>query len=149
MPTIDIPDKICRKCSSTTWFFRFDKLKNRTVYSCIPCKYRIDKIWRDNNPEVSKGINKKSRDKVKHTKEYKLKNVKRASTWNKNNPERHKEHHQKTLKNYVKNISDYYIKNIIVNTTDGIRYSDVTPQLIEIKRKSIKLKRQIKSLCLQ
>jgi len=147
MPRMNIPDKICRKCGSTDWFFRFDRLKNSTVYGCVPCKYRIDKSWRQGNLEVSRAICKRSKDKVKHTEEYKHKNVQKAMKWNKNNPERHKEHHKKTRENYVKNLSDYYVKCMIVNSSssDRISYSDVSLDMVEIKRKHALLRRQIKN----
>jgi hypothetical protein len=145
MPRMNIPDKICRKCGSTDWFFRFDRLKNSTVYGCVPCKYKADKSWRQSNPEATKAICKRTRDKVRHTEEYKHKNVQRAMLWNKNNFERHKEHHKKTRDNYVKNLSDYYVKSMIVNSSDGIDYSDISLDMIEIKRKHALLRRQIKN----
>jgi hypothetical protein len=65
--------------------------------------------------------------------------------WNKNNVEKHKEHHKKTRDNYVKNLSDYYVKSMIVNSSDGIGYSDISLDMVEIKRKHALLRRQIKN----
>lgn len=159
MPTIDIPDKICSHCGGTKWFVLYQKYKDKvyTVYTCAIRKMENQKKWNAENREKRCLIYKKSKDKVKHTQDYITKNRKRAAEYYKKYPEKVYAHSKiSRLKNpqkwnlasklkkreYVETASDSYIKSLICQD-NTLSYNDIPQELIELKRKQLKLKRQI------
>lgn len=115
MPTIDIPDKICPHCGGTRWYLR----KLTSYQTCINCKMERDKKY----PRVER--NKKYFQKRKITEE-------------------HKEYWKKYNKESSRVLTKTHVKRAIVYKT-GISCLDVPDELVEIKRKEILLKRQIKN----
>jgi hypothetical protein len=158
MPTIDIPDKICPHCGTTKWFMHKRKYKDK-IYIKYTCTVKLSESnikFRKNNPDKLKEYRKKSR--LKNGKKYSIKakeyslnwylankeiTVQRSKEWAKNNPEKHKELRKKLDKKASNNLSDRYLKSIL-SDDNSITYSDVTQDLIEIKRKQLLLKRKSK-----
>ena len=71
----------------------------------------------------------------------------RVSKWQMANPERVKEIHKNSLKRYnrkhVDSLSEKYVKTLLTNYT-SLKPSDISQELVELKRKSLKLQRQLK-----
>ncbi len=166
MPTIDIPDKICPHCGGTKWYVKTDKyinkngvLKQYISHSCIILVKERDKKWKSENPEKRKIIYKKSKDKVKDTEEYKIKNNQRVRAWYKlnkeqaiqnsknaklRNPEKYKMFSLVKNRKEVANLGDNYIKSLLSKDKE-LSFKDIPQQLVEIKRKQLLLTRQIKN----
>jgi len=168
MPTVIIPDKICPHCGGTKW--RQSSFKSRSKYKDkdkifirYMCYVKVTEginRWKKNNPEKVKAIKKAHRDKdperykqldrsckKRYYQKYTDKLKAKVSKWQMANPERNKEIHIKALKKYnrkhVDNLSEQYVKKLITNYT-LLKPSDINQELVELKRKSIKLQRQLK-----
>ena len=138
MPTIIIPDKICPHCGGDKWFqssFKSrskykDKDKIFIRYMCYIKVTEGNNRWKTNNPERVKAIKKAHRVK---------------------NPERTKQlessykrrYYQKYNRKHVDSLSEKYVKKLLTNYT-SLKPSDINQELVELKRKSIKLQRQLK-----
>jgi hypothetical protein len=158
MPTVDIPDKICPHCGGTRWFLYYRKYKD-TVYTKYTCSLRQKQNienWKKANPQAYKASMKKSKEKNKHkhrekekirAKAYYAKNrdkvINRSKQWKENNLEVYKKHRKKIDKEASLILSDRYIKSLICDDR-SIEYGEITPELIELKRKQLLLKRKIK-----
>lgn len=137
MPTIDIPDKICIKCGSTRW-----KVNSNTGYKrCTDCantnqrKYYKKEYYRD---RYHKNIEKhRELARVRQTKHRKSNRSKLYSK------------HNIYMDIKRKELGDLYIKCLLAKHSKGLSLNDITPELIELKRKQLLLKRKIKELCLQ
>ena len=116
------------------------------------------KKWRENNYEKYRYSIKVSREKNKHKyieKEKILKRnnylknkdfyIKQAAEWKKNNIESHKKSVRKSRMRSIANLEDSYIKLMVCHHDKFIKYSDVTPELIELKRKQLILTRIIRN----
>lgn len=131
---VDIPDKICSHCGGTIW--SVTHWANKPKYECNKREKERKQKWRINN------INKIRLHQYK---------------WKQNN----KEYHKIYLKNYIRktkrlytekdiergkqrvsSMADIYIKQMLCK--EGIIYSDIPQDLIELKRKQLKLKRYVK-----
>jgi hypothetical protein len=150
MPTIIIPDKICPHCGGNKWFKTEEKISNKhneikvyVRYRCLIRKYEIEKAIRD---------------KIRHTEAFKNKAKVRNSNWyNKNRekaiknvaeyhlkyPEKRKVIAQRHFRKRVEELLDYYVIGII-KRNNNLNKNNITQELIEINRKSIKLQRQLK-----
>jgi hypothetical protein len=157
MPIVNIPDKVCPHCDGTHWYTRTTK-DGVLIQICSIKRNEYNKKWRDRFPEKHKVIGKRSRDKRKHTDEYKRKNVERAVKWNKANPEksklyikaallrhkkRYKEMSKETDKRFRETLHDSYMIRLIRGNTPSLYLPDIPQELIDLKRKQILLKRQI------
>jgi len=153
MPTIDIPDKICPHCGGTKYYIRYKngKLHSKTCHTkMIATKKR--------NPEdpVKKAI-RRHKYYLDNKESSKLKSVK----WQKENIDRYKIISNRAVAKYQSSkkgelmlykyektkrliLADDYIIRLIIDDTD-LKFSDVTPELIELKRKQLLLHRQLKS----
>jgi hypothetical protein len=150
MPTVTIPDKICSHCGGNKWFLSYSKYKNK-VYENYTCT-----IIRS---EKRKLIDKKSRDKVKHTEDYKIKNKERVQRWYLlntersknnvkkaiiNNPDKYRNIQRRNRQKYKDTLNANYLKDLICSKTT-LSFSDIPQELIELKRKQILLTRQIRN----
>lgn len=157
MPIINIPEKVCPHCNGTKWYTRTAK-DGVLIQICSVKKNEYNKKWIVKFPEKQKAIRDKSRNKVKDTDEYKIKNRERSLNWNKANPEktklkikathlRHKERYNEVSKKIDKRLRDTlhdcYIVRLIRGDTPSLYLSDIPQELIDLKRKQILLKRQI------
>jgi len=123
--------KQCTKCGRVKWWHQFWRHPNgrlSLMSACKVCirKYKVyyenkekkrtrEKIWREENREYCRVYRKKTIEKGRQYGQI----------------QRH-------------TLSDHYIKNIFA-TNLGIKYKDVPPELIEMKRQQLKLKRAIKA----
>lgn len=168
MPTIIIPDKICPHCGGNKWFQSFHKSRSKykdedKIFIRYMCATKVAEginKWKTNNPEKIKAFKKTYRDKDperhkqlessykrRYYQKYTDKLKARVSNWQMANPERAKEINKKALKKHNKkcidNLSEKYLRTLLTNNT-SLKYSDINQELIELKRKSLKLKRQLK-----
>lgn len=161
MPTVVIPERICSHCGGNRWYVRYQKYKDSvyTIHQCSEEKKERDNLWALRNKEKRKLICKKSKDKVKHTDDYKRKNRERAMQWGKLNPERVRENSRKAkLRNpekyrifsknkkqeYRETLSEVYLKDLMCQNS-GLSQSDIPQELIELKRKQILLIRELRN----
>ncbi len=134
--------KICSKCKKEKEFFDFHLNKrNRDGYAseCKPCC-----------SEQLKQYYLKNKEKLKvNTANYQKCNPEKTSKYNKNKRNKNPLKYKIMLSNWLKkesdNLSDHYIKILIVHQCPGLSYKDVQcKDLIESKRLQIKLERIIK-----
>lgn len=167
MPTIDIPDKICPHCGGTRWFTKIDKHTNKNgvlveyvSHTCSVIKSEKDKKWASENPEKRKMILKRSRNKVKDTEEYKIKNNERVKIWYKlnkeqavqnsknakiRNPEKYRLLSLHRCRKDTITLHDNYVKALVCQNSE-LHFKDIPQKLIDIKRKQLLLTRQLKQL---
>jgi hypothetical protein len=158
MPTIDIPNKICPHCGGTKWFEYKAKYKDKIYikYSCLLKVKENHKQFKKNNPDKVKDYRKKSHLKNREYYLIKSKNyniiwyqknkenvIKQSKKWKQSNLEKHKQIRKKMDKKASDNLSDRYVKSILCDDT-LLKHSDISQELIELKREQLLLKRQIK-----
>lgn len=151
MPTIDIPDKICPHCGGTKWSLRtYNKLSScgerYKTYICYQCELIRCRIKRRqyviNYPDKIKASSKKNYIKVKSNP---VKYQKALESTKKLKAEKRYTHLDKLYRNRsMNNLTDNYIKRLVIQDSNLV-YLDVTPELIELKRKQLILTRQIKN----
>ena len=160
MATLIIPDKICSHCGGNNWIVWDIKRKDfiSTNYRCVLKDKEAQKKWRENNYEKYRYSIKVSREKNIHKylekekilkRNYYLKNkdifIKQAAEWQKNNIELSKKSARKCRMKSCVNLGDTYVKLMVCHHDKFIKYSDVTPELIELKRKQLILTRIIRN----
>ena len=113
--------------------------KNGCCLECSKTKWRI--YWSINKEKISESSSnwrKNNPDKV-------LKNTKE---WQKNNPEKTKKSAKQSKALSKKNLTDYYVRTTIYgvkkNLKGIIKFSDIPPELVEIKRLQMQLNHAIK-----
>lgn len=136
--------KICRKCNTTfelnTSNFYFYPNKNVFSSKCKACQ-RIDWVEkRQNRIKVvtELGYNSIHDYRVKNHEGYvhymRSRNFKpKSKVWN-----------NKRNKKDIDNLNDRYVKELIVKSK-GIKVENITPELIEIYRLQVQLKREIRN----
>lgn len=67
-------------------------------------------------------------------------NAKTSYEWKKRNPEAYKKKHDICRKRYIKELHNDYLKKLLVRGS-SLSFKDITPEMIELKRVQIKLKR--------
>jgi hypothetical protein len=151
MPVINIPEKVCPHCGDTKWY-NFN-VKNKTSNSIV---YRCAKRVLDTNRKSKRNpLNaKKALDKYRQTEKFKSvqslyysnnkeKIIKRSKDWKSKNKDRYNESIYKSKKSYSKNLTDYYIKNLLVKREPHLKADDISQDLIDMKRTQLLLMRQI------
>lgn len=125
-------------------------LKSGNTYlRCKFCEYDCIKKWKKNNPEIAKEISRKNNLRSKqYYKKYRIKNKAALSEKNKKNYIKTKESVLNRTKEYEenhrKNITDIHIKRLL--RMNGIPKDFQCPELIELKRAQVMLKRKIEEL---
>lgn len=166
MPTVDIPDKICPHCGGTKWCvfqkkdwrsFKFHgKLKYYTDYSC-------GNVSENGCARLKRLKYNPLKPRIKVTEEYTRNRINKYHKENKHKwPSQSKENHRETCRKlyhnnpkykerlnesarkYASELTDAYIKKMITSKSDILFAKDVTPELIELKRKQLLLTRKIK-----
>lgn len=141
MPTVIIPDKICSHCGDNIWYLS----NSDGRYRCINRQKDYKKIWTKNNKDKCKQHTKNYKDKVGSSHIYQL-NKARHIKWIKEHPEKYREHQRKVYQKHIDTLSDEYLKDLIsLNGRSEIKPQDITPELIQLKRKQLLLTRQIKN----
>ena len=105
----------------------------------------IKKAHRNKDPERTKQLD--SSYKRTYYKKYTDKLKARVSKWQMANPERTKEINKNSIKRYnrkhIDSLSEKYVKTLLTNYT-SLKPSDISQEIVELKRKSLKLQRQLK-----
>lgn len=116
------------------------------------CKKQTKTLYYKNNREQ---IIQKNKDYYSRNYSIKLANNKKYYMFNKDylkekhkewiakNKDSHDQYHVNYRRNASDNLSDVYIKTTLA-TTLGLKASEITPEMIEIKRKQVKLYRSLK-----
>ena len=125
--------KQCGKCKEIKLLKYFNK--NKTTKDghntwCKNCHNIYTKQHYEKNPETYRKANRKCRKK-------------RYARLKATNPEILKEESKKQRAYSVKNLSNYYVKKIIVGKS-SLKFSDITDEMVEFKKEHIKLIRAIK-----
>lgn len=153
--------KQCTKCKETMALEFFSSNGPRLKSACKSCTNKVRKHK----------LSALSDDELKA---FRQKQVATAIKWNKNNPEKCKANAIKynstdnakmgarrrnnSLEgrdkrnaqhaSYRESLHDSYVTNVILNNSKhnktGLKYEDITPELIEMKRKQLKLYRDVK-----
>ena len=123
--------KTCSKCGFVGDKSLFTKKRN----VCKPCIKEYHKEYQIKNKDKIKDIKKeygiKNKDEIKRRiQDYQNKNKKKIKEY-------HKEYN---IKNKYE-IKDVYVKHLI----KGIKSEDISPELIEMKRIEIAMKRELKN----
>jgi len=125
MPTIDIPDKVCSHCGNTKWFARLNKNKI-PYYTCYKKKSERDKLYINNNREHFRKLYRKNSKKYNKTEKFKI--------WS-----------RQYQNNMTKNLSDRYVKSLIVKD-ENLSFKDIPQDLVELKREQLRLFRDIRNI---
>lgn len=133
MPTIEIPDKLCIKCGSIRW-----RVNPTTSFKrCTDCsnansrknhKIGSSKAKYHKNIEKYRNISKLSQKKYRDKNKSKLYFLA----------------YQYAIKQ-KKNLGDLYVKATLTKHSRELCFKDITPELIELKRKQLILTRTIKN----
>ena len=138
MPTVIIPNKICPHCGGNRYII--EKVKKprksnpdyvRTRYRCVVKSNERSYKWAANNP-----------DKVKR-----YKKPKPDGYWK---TPKMKERYRLKSKRESEQLTDNFVKNILLGKSGSLAremlsFKDIPQKLVEIKRKSILLNRQLKN----
>jgi hypothetical protein len=151
MPKLSIPEKVCSHCGGNEWYTAVIKNKSSTkiIYKCVKRVLDINK--RSNCTESRK----RALDKYRETEKFKLvqhtyyesnkeKIIEKTKNWISNNVEQYNRLIYKQKKLYIDHLSDCYLKNLLTKRQSDLKFSDITTDLIELKRKQLTLTRKIK-----
>lgn len=121
--------KICTKCKEDKPLEKFAKHKRKPGKSswCKACIREYGKKYRD-CPEKRERI------------------ILKQKKWRESNRLRCKKSNSETYLKSRKELSDHYIKLLLSDSGSefNLLYRDITPELINLKRKQLKLKRDVK-----
>ena len=142
--------KQCSKCGKTKGVDEFGKdkyMKDGRKSFCKDCRNAYTKAWRKVNPEKVRAAMKKwykaNPEKAKaNTRDWQKANPEKTkafkNSWQKANPEKKKASNAKA----IQNLPDCYVKGKLKN--QGYPPEMISPELIEVKRTIIKIKRACK-----
>lgn len=154
MPTVIIPEKICSHCGGNKYMMTKQKHNGKIYikYQCLVKREEKRTIWRKSNPDKIKEQSKRAYAKYYNTDKWKAtnsayieKNREKINATNKlwrDNSEKYRIKVKRKADKMIRELSDQYIK-LTLTRRSGIAYSEVTPELIEIQRKSLKLQREL------
>lgn len=111
---------------------KLSRLRHQEAYNKRQKRYREQNIERLR--EISRKNYRKNPDAYK----------KRADQWRKNNTEKALAMDKRTRNRNRERLNDNYLKRLLIKDTLGLSYQDVTPELIELKRKQLKIYRDVK-----
>ena len=144
--------RTCTQCGIERPVIDFYNYENRKTYECKKCAYLRQKHWVKNNKESRNEIVRRSRekhreernayrnrlvakDKLENGQKYKDK----KSEWVIQNPEKVLEHNRISAKRQSEELRDYFVLRCM-------RLKYAPPELIDLKRISLKIKRQLKEM---
>ena len=138
MPIIIIPDKICPHCGGNRYKIEKEKKPSkskpdytRTRYRCVVKSNERSYRWAANNPDRVKTYQKPKPDGYYRTPKM-------------------KERYRLKSKRESDQVTDNFVKNILLGKSgslarETLSFKDIPQKLVEIKRKSILLNRQLKN----
>jgi hypothetical protein len=152
-------EKQCGKCNIIKPLDQFQKDPNGRLGvkgRCKACIYEYSRL-----PHVREKINRRARERMKTDAEHREKRqakdreIKRRinpkeralamDRWRKNNPGRAAMHNRKTAEIYRRELLDPYIRQVLcAQSKFHLRANDIPECLVELKRHSLKLKRELK-----
>lgn len=143
MPTIDIPDKICPHCGGTRYMTENRKKPTRSNPNNVIIRYRC--VVKSNERVAKWAMN--NFDKYKAYRKNYIPLPKPEGYWK---TPKMKEHYRLKSKRESEQLTDNFVKNKILGHSGSLArtnlsFKDITPELIELKRKQIQLYRQLKS----
>lgn len=141
--------KRCIKCTSALYYIKnkekFHQKYLLNYYSNLEESRKLNaegrRKWRAANPDKVKIANKKKYDKVKADS---IKYKKQLESVRKKKSEKKYSHLEQAYRDRSKeNLTDNYIKRTLLDRHTGVlRFSDITSEMIAMKRKMVLLKRQ-------
>ena len=140
--------KKCGKCGEVkpiSEFFKHKNTKDRMFPQCKCCMKKIKEEYRKKHPEKTKEYRKKHQKEIKeYRKEYRKKHPEKT----KESQKEYRKKYQKKLKEYQeecrKNLHPSYVKKELKRL--GYTKEEITPELIEVKKETLKTKRLIKTI---
>lgn len=125
--------KICNKCLGEKDEKEYHKIQGKRLYNiCKSCKSKKDKErWNRDKDKKKESNNKRTKRHYQNNQRY---YKDKATKWKKDN---------EYNKRKIQRLDDTYIKDIIIAGT-SLKAKDVPRELIELKRKQIKLRRNVK-----
>lgn len=133
--------KICKNHGELTLNEVYRASKGK--YNCKKCAKISNDKWKKNNPGLVNLVSKKSWNKNKHKhKETRLKEYKR---WRENNIDKARKDSREICRRTRKELRASYIKGLITKGSN-LNASEISENLVEVKRASIILKRFIKKV---
>lgn len=143
-------EKRCRMCNRGKERIYYNTKRKTDEKRKLYIKYyKTTDVYKAGQKRYRKGKNGKARCKEYNQSEKgKITSLKGLNIFKAKYPERYREFCRKTARKEIKELKDNYIKNLLVY---GIPLSkgDITPELIELKRKQLKLRRLCKQQQLQ
>lgn len=137
MPIYDLSSRICSHCGGTKWYVIITSF-NTPSYRCV------SKAREDNKLFLAKNKEKVFKRKKKWAKN----NRDKYNKWQKTYAEKHKDKIRLRTKLYRKiireELKDSYIINLLTGNSSKIKHKEIPQELIEIKRKQIKLYKNVK-----
>lgn len=138
MAIIDIPDKICPHCGGIRWSIRKEIIKDKIKYRyrCPNQEAESKRIRIEKTPNFYKDLYKRRGKEVRN--KYVLLRYFQS--------EKYKNRENKRVKKQRDDLTDTYIKSLILRDINRsiINASEVPLNFIELKRKQIQLYRQLK-----
>lgn len=141
--------KHCIKCIGALYYIKnkekFAKRFALKYYSNLEHSRKIyaqqAKIWRANNPDKVKIVNKKKYD---HVKADPVKYQKQLDAVKKQKAQKKYGHLEQAYRDRSRdNLTDNYVKRTLLDQDRILRYDDIPQEVVILKRKQILLKRQI------
>ena len=151
MPTVNIPDKICPHCGGTKWYFYagyprtcFNKLSERQKAWRATDKgkeftnsyYKTEAGKKHRDKYLNKESTMKLRAELARQKYYRDKAI---------NPDKVRASRKVKAAKERSKLTDSVVKRYAARDYNGISYSEVTPELIELTRTNILLKRVLRN----
>lgn len=134
MPVIIIPERICKHCGGNKWY-TYNGI-NKITYSCV---LRVQETATKNYKENKKKYSETKANWAKNNREKtRLNNRKYYKS------EKGKNYKRKQYKKYSENLETTYVKTVLSHH-GNIQYKDITPELLDLKRKQLILYRTIKN----
>jgi hypothetical protein len=136
--TLILPKGIVKICKIHGQLTRKEVQINRSYFKCaMCCNFTSKEYYRKNKEMVLKR-------NIKYNKNNSLKVKKLQKDWREKNIKRVREKNKLRLKNGRENLLDSYIKHLIVDKNKILGFRDITPEIIEVKRLQVKIKRKLK-----
>jgi len=141
---------ICTCCKKNKKLSDFgkDKRYNKPQTQCKKCLViKRKKYYKDNPLKANERLEKRKEYSIKIRKIMKYKRLNNKTIFEKRDKAYYEKNKEKTKRRSQKdseNLTDKYIKKLITKITK-LKCDEITPELIELKRVQIQLKREIKN----
>lgn len=140
MPTIDIPDKICKHCGGTKWYF--SNVKSHILYCFLLRKETVKASYEKHKSDPYIIASKKARlrkwkdNNREHIRAYEIDYNKKSNV--------KLECRRRSAKKMIDNLEDQYIKSLLIAKSPvKLSKKDIPQKLIELERSQLLLKRKL------